>query len=119
MVASCDGDRPSGGGPDQPPYLRKPSKDDTVYTVSVVSGISNKGFKDEDGNDLQKPPMPMVSGTEEEQIPRGKFKMSTKEKWRILKNIGSLSLAFMVQFTAFQGTANLQSSINAKEGLGE
>ncbi|KAI5700765.1 hypothetical protein M8J76_012247 [Diaphorina citri] len=118
MVASCDGDRPSGGGPDQPPYLRKPSKDDTVYTVSVVSGISNKGFKDEDGNDLQKPPMPMVSGTEEEQIPRGKFKMSTKEKWRILKNIGSLSLAFMVQFTAFQGTANLQSSINAKEGLG-
>ncbi|XP_008468631.1 UNC93-like protein [Diaphorina citri] len=62
--------------------------------------------------------MPMVSGTEEEQIPRGKFKMSTKEKWRILKNIGSLSLAFMVQFTAFQGTANLQSSINAKEGLG-
>uniref|UniRef100_A0A8D8RPS6 UNC93-like protein n=1 Tax=Cacopsylla melanoneura TaxID=428564 RepID=A0A8D8RPS6_9HEMI len=116
MVASCEGDRSSGGGGPDQPYPRKPGKDD-VYTVSV-GGITNKGFKDEDGNDIQKPPMPMVSGTEEEQIPKGKFKMSTREKWRILKNIGSLSLAFMVQFTAFQGTANLQSSINAREGLG-
>lgn len=40
------------------------------------------------------------------------------EKWRILKNIGVLSFAFMVQFTAFQGIANLQSSINARDGLG-
>jgi len=29
-----------------------------------------------------------------------------------------VSFAFMVQFTAFQGTANLQSSINAKDSLG-
>lgn len=105
MVASGEGDR-SNGGPEA--YPRKPS-----------GGITNKAFKAEDDNDIQKPPMPMVSGTEEEQIPKGKFKMSTREKWRILKNIGCLSLAFMVQFTAFQGTANLQSSINAKEGLGE
>lgn len=40
------------------------------------------------------------------------------EKWRILKNVGVISFAFMVQFTAFQGTANLQSSINAEDGLG-
>ncbi|XP_011631839.1 UNC93-like protein [Pogonomyrmex barbatus] len=35
-----------------------------------------------------------------------------------VKNIGTVSIAFMVQFTAFQGTANLQSSINASDGLG-
>jgi hypothetical protein len=40
------------------------------------------------------------------------------EKWRIMKNIIVLSLAFMVHFTAFQGASNLQSSVNAAEGLG-
>uniref|UniRef100_A0A182SBW0 UNC93-like protein n=1 Tax=Anopheles maculatus TaxID=74869 RepID=A0A182SBW0_9DIPT len=49
---------------------------------------------------------------------REKVKLRRGEKWRILKNIITVSVAFMVQFTAFQGTANLQSSINAKEGLG-
>ncbi|XP_055524323.1 UNC93-like protein [Wyeomyia smithii] len=49
---------------------------------------------------------------------REKVKLSRNEKWRILKNITTVSFAFMVQFTAFQGTANLQSSINAKDGLG-
>lgn len=49
---------------------------------------------------------------------REKVKLTPNEKWRILKNILIISLAFMVQFTAFQGTANLQSSINAEDGLG-
>lgn len=72
---------------------------------------------------------------------RDKVLLSKSEKWRILKNITTVSFAFMVQFTAFQvslsiyvgidefvlnlnfifipqGTANLQSSINAKDGLG-
>ncbi|XP_065076758.1 UNC93-like protein [Ochlerotatus camptorhynchus] len=49
---------------------------------------------------------------------RDKVTVNTSEKWRILKNITTVSIAFMVQFTAFQGTANLQSSINAKDGLG-
>jgi hypothetical protein len=40
------------------------------------------------------------------------------EKWRIIKNIVVISLAFMVHFTAFQGAGNLQSSVNADEGLG-
>ncbi|XP_015605268.1 UNC93-like protein isoform X2 [Cephus cinctus] len=39
------------------------------------------------------------------------------EKWRIVLNVTILSGAFMVQFTAYEGTANLQSSINA--GLGQ
>ncbi|XP_026477217.1 UNC93-like protein [Ctenocephalides felis] len=40
------------------------------------------------------------------------------EKWRILKNVCIVSIAFMIHFTAFMGAANLQSSINASAGLG-
>ncbi|CAH0398236.1 unnamed protein product [Chilo suppressalis] len=41
-----------------------------------------------------------------------------RETWRILKNVVIISIAFMVQFTAYSGAANLQSSINAEAGLG-
>lgn len=82
-----------------------------------ISGYDNKAFR-QDGDPLadiiSKPPLQ----PEEEPVPKGKFKMSRKEKWRILKNIATISFAFMIQFTSFQGTANLQSSINAKDGLG-
>ncbi|GBP70339.1 UNC93-like protein [Eumeta japonica] len=37
---------------------------------------------------------------------------------RIVKNAFMISLAFMFQFTAYNGAANLQSSINAEAGLG-
>lgn len=89
---------------------------DGVYTVSVTGGYDNQGFKG-DGTlgDLKKPPREI---TDEEASQQGKFKLPTKEKWRILKNVSAISCAFMIQFTAFQGTANLQSSINAKDGLG-
>jgi hypothetical protein len=40
------------------------------------------------------------------------------ETSRIMRNIIVISIAFMVHFTAFCGTSNLQSSINAVEGLG-
>jgi hypothetical protein len=39
-------------------------------------------------------------------------------KWRIIRDILMISLAFMVHFTAFIGTSHLQSSVNAAEGLG-
>ncbi|XP_050311698.1 UNC93-like protein isoform X2 [Anthonomus grandis grandis] len=90
--------------------------DDGVFTVSVTGAYENEGFKgDGTGNAPHKPPREL---TDEEASQQGKFKMSTKEKWRILKNVTAISCAFMIQFTAFQGTANLQSSINAKDGLG-
>ncbi|KYM84550.1 UNC93-like protein [Atta colombica] len=94
--------------------------DDTVYTVTVSGvGYRNEGYKD-DGTDgippePQKPPQ--LPAADDDTQSR-KFKLSRSEKWRILKNIGTVSIAFMVQFTAFQGTANLQSSINASDGLG-
>ncbi|KAI5633683.1 ion channel regulatory protein UNC-93 domain-containing protein [Phthorimaea operculella] len=42
----------------------------------------------------------------------------TNEKWRINRNIFVLGFAFMIQFTAFHGTANLQSSVNSDDGAG-
>lgn len=87
-----------------------------VYTVSVTGAYDNKAFKGDGYNgEPIKPPREL---TDEEAFQQGKFKLSTREKWRILKNVSAISCAFMIQFTAFQGTANLQSSINAKDGLG-
>lgn len=40
------------------------------------------------------------------------------EKRRIIKNIVILGLAFMIHFTAFHGTSNLQSSVNSDAALG-
>lgn len=114
MVAKCE-DKP--GGPHKAKGKGKDDGDVAVYTVSVGGGYANEAFKD-DGDAagvINKPP---PGSMDDDPVPKGKFKLSRSEKWRILKNIAAISLAFMVQFTAFQGTANLQSSINAKEGLG-
>ncbi|XP_069695788.1 UNC93-like protein isoform X2 [Periplaneta americana] len=48
--------------------------------------------------------------------------LSGKNKWNkkfhLILDVLMVSLAFMVHFTAFIGTSNLQSSVNAAEGLG-
>lgn len=88
------------------------------------------GYNDDDNNKSKRDQVDTASIRE-------KVKLARSEKWRILKNIVTVSFAFMVQFTAFQvssknykfhwnkvtqgyfqGTANLQSSINAKDSLG-
>lgn len=43
---------------------------------------------------------------------------NVREKWRILKNVFVIAIAFMLHFTAFFGISNLQSSINANGALG-
>ncbi|XP_047362531.1 UNC93-like protein isoform X1 [Vespa velutina] len=50
------------------------------------------------------------------QTERTSFKPA--ERWRIMKNILLIGTAFMVNFTAFMGASNLQSSINASQSLG-
>lgn len=40
------------------------------------------------------------------------------ENVRIAKNVCIIGIAFMMHFTAFHGTANLQSSINSDGSLG-
>lgn len=71
-------------------------------------GIVNKGFEDDERK--------VLSAVESARVTASRFK--PREKWRILWNIFALSIAFMIQFTAYQGTANLQSSINSDQGLG-
>ncbi|XP_044587874.1 UNC93-like protein [Cotesia glomerata] len=129
MVASQNDDRRGGG--ESPPTngasatpaadSSPPDEHETaVYTVSVTGvGYRNEGYK-EDGTDgiPPEPTKPPALPAPDDDTQSRKFKLSRSEKWRILKNIGTVSIAFMVQFTAFQGTANLQSSINASDGLG-
>uniref|UniRef100_A0A182J1T0 UNC93-like protein n=1 Tax=Anopheles atroparvus TaxID=41427 RepID=A0A182J1T0_ANOAO len=45
-------------------------------------------------------------------------KLGPREKWRIVKNIAVLGFAFMIHFTAFHGTSNLQSSLHNDGSLG-
>lgn len=82
--------------------------------MTFGGGFENKGY-DDDGPVKSKK---NLSGDGDTASLREKVKLARSEKWRILKNISVISIAFMVQFTAFQGTANLQSSINATDGLG-
>ncbi|CAL1686100.1 unnamed protein product [Lasius platythorax] len=60
---------------------------------------------------------------EKTETPRRFVQMSTpnfepSERWRIIRNILAIGCAFMVNFTAFMGASNLQSSINADQSLG-
>ncbi|CAG9855697.1 unnamed protein product [Phyllotreta striolata] len=115
MTASLGAGGDSGGDANNHNHDGTNNRND-VYTVSVTGAYDNKAFKGDSNNAEPKKPPREIS--DEEAFQQGKFKLSTKEKWRILKNISAISCAFMIQFTAFQGTANLQSSINAKDGLG-
>ena len=50
--------------------------------------------------------------------PTGKSLSIKQEKCRIIKNVIVVSVAFMLQFTAFKSMSVLQSSINKVDGLG-
>lgn len=60
------------------------------------------GFHDDDDNKGKKDVVDTASIRE-------KVKLARSEKWRILKNIIVVSLAFMVQFTAFQVSNDFQA----------
>lgn len=91
--------------------------------MSEMEGHVNDGFSpdmkvvNEKGTPDSQEPLPARLSSGEERLP-DKLELPLSEKWRILKNIAAVSCSFMILFTAFQGTANLQSSINAKDGLG-
>lgn len=42
----------------------------------------------------------------------------SRERFVITKNVIIIGLAFMIHFTAFHGTSNLQSSVNSDKALG-
>lgn len=60
----------------------------------------------------------MTSATTTEVTERENFlkNVGKHEKARIIKNVTLISVAFMLHFTAFHGTANLQSSIHLETG---
>ncbi|KAJ8676200.1 hypothetical protein QAD02_011986, partial [Eretmocerus hayati] len=69
--------------------------------------------------------MKEVTSKKEEDATSPKFievkrleKSHSSERWRIIRNILMIGFAFMLQFTAFMGASNLQSSVNADESLG-
>ncbi|KAL1130888.1 hypothetical protein AAG570_012129 [Ranatra chinensis] len=131
MVAGFDDRKKADGGASEngevaAAYPAAPAVSEVALTETVKTdgetprGVVNEAFK-ADGEAPapgRSPAALEASPPADEHLPKGKFKLSRREKWRILKNIAAVSLAFMVQFTAFQGTANLQSSINAAGGLG-
>lgn len=66
-------------------------------TLHSGSGHKNEGYDgDHDAADKQHHKDSITNNRE-------KVKLARSEKWRILKNITTISFAFMVQFTAFQG----------------
>lgn len=54
-----------------------------------------------------------AESSKESGITYGKY-----EGLRITKNVVIIGLAFMIHFTAFHGTSNLQSSVNSDAALG-
>ncbi|XP_067011349.2 UNC93-like protein [Anabrus simplex] len=84
-----------------------------VYNNLVFSG------DEKEGGENGKVKQVSASGDKEEgQEIDFLAKYGPGEKWRILRNVVLMSAAFMILFTAFFGAANLQSSVNAKAGLG-
>lgn len=64
--------------------------------MTAGSGYKNDGY---DGDNPVKRP---YQNNEDTASVREKVKLARSEKWRILKNISTVSFAFMIQFTAFQ-----------------
>lgn len=63
-------------------------------------------------------PLRALSGDGKNEMNPIETDYESKERLRISKNVIMIGLAFMVHFTAFHGTSNLQSSINADAALG-
>jgi len=88
-----------------------------VYELSSkIEGDMEKNAKQEENSVTENVGRVEVVG--ETACSNNEIDYKPSEKWRIMKNIVVISLAFMVHFTAFQGAGNLQSSVNAEEGLG-
>lgn len=114
MTASLDNNSSNhqNGNSTQENMQSENNRKDSTLKVSYA----NAGFKDDEGlgDNYHKPPREI---TDEEAEAQGKFKVSKKEKWRVLKNITAISAAFMVQFTAFQGIYNHLLLSNSYETL--
>lgn len=94
--------------------LKMDSSTTTISSIDTVN-VSRKSTMNINGSHQKLPSQPDVDLTERELFlgEAGKY-----EHVRITKNVVLIGIAFMLHFTAFHGTANLQSSINAEGALG-
>ncbi|GAB0100296.1 hypothetical protein DMENIID0001_163130 [Sergentomyia squamirostris] len=67
--------------------------------------------------ELSDPPNGVTSRDEHSEVSNS-TRYPPHENLRIIKNVIILGFAFMVHFTAFHGTSNLQSSVNTDASLG-
>ncbi|KRY79433.1 putative potassium channel regulatory protein unc-93, partial [Trichinella pseudospiralis] len=51
-------------------------------------------------------------------IPEEELEKRETEKWTVMRNLITISVAFLFEMSAFQGLQNLQTSINAEQNLG-
>ncbi|KAK7081147.1 Ion channel regulatory protein UNC-93 [Halocaridina rubra] len=82
-------------------------------------GYSNPTFANDDGSTVSQsqkaPPAPQGNG-DVKITPKALTREERMEKYRMLKNVFVISIAFMFLFTSFNSMANLQSSINKVQG---
>ena len=68
-------------------------------------------------DDKEAPSRSSSSDVSGERLPTSREEIS-REKRRILKNIVLISVAFLLNFTSYNGLARLQSSLHRDEGMG-
>lgn len=88
----------------------------TISSVDTVNG----GHNSENTMNVNGSHQKLPSQTDATSFERELFlsEAGKYERLRITKNVVVIGIAFMLHFTAFHGTANLQSSINAEGALG-
>ncbi|KAH8355083.1 hypothetical protein KR093_005014 [Drosophila rubida] len=79
------------------------TNEELALDTTIVHGNGNSG--------------PPAIVADEESKP-GQRLYEPRERFVITKNVVVIGLAFMIHFTAFHGTSNLQSSVNADKALG-
>lgn len=92
--------------------MNEPSRADAVELGVRMVDYVNHAYVQGDEHELaQLPPQPT-------RITLVTIPATPEEKRRIIRNIGILSIAFMLSFMTKYGFGNLQSSLNVAEGLG-
>ena len=98
----------SGDAEPQTPLHVQPPDDDTDQAWQTL-------YDDDDGDDGGDETTPLINSRE---LRAGIDRPTHLPKWRIWKNLLSLSLAYTFVYTSYTSLQNLESSLNAQSGLG-
>ncbi|XP_017482221.1 PREDICTED: probable serine/threonine-protein kinase fhkB, partial [Rhagoletis zephyria] len=92
-------------------HSNNPNNNIGNITIRVNNGLSNGSGASGNANGNGT----TASGNGVAKVPRS---YEPREQRIITKNVIVIGLAFMIHFTAFHGTSNLQSSVNSDKALG-